>query len=156
MDTSKQAIKNGDDLDVKPSAAKKLKTTNGTDGGLLSLPEEALVLIASFSAPPDVYNLDLTSKHFHHPDKETNHVLATRLLRASLLSNLSRVLDKTGNGITLEVMMKLAPINPVGGPPHALIAGSSLVQACLGTVWSSADVDVYCSPQAAPEVRSVS
>jgi len=41
----------------------------------------------------------------------------------------------------------------------ALIAGSTIVAACLGKDWSggrnSSDVDVYCSARAAPQVRSV-
>mmetsp|Transcript_11748 Transcript_11748/g.18017 ORF Transcript_11748/g.18017 Transcript_11748/m.18017 type:complete len:350 (-) Transcript_11748:1044-2093(-) len=37
----------------------------------------------------------------------------------------------------------------------ALIAGSTIVAACLGKDWSNrADVDVYCSAKAAPQVRS--
>ena len=69
------------------------------------------------------------------------------MVRASLLSSLKRVLDNSRSGITLDSVRAL--------PEGALIAGSTVAQACLGVLWE-ADVDVFCSAKAAPWVRSVS
>ena len=92
-----------------------------------SVPEVCWELVSSLAAPPDVYNLCLSSKHFHtRPDTDTSEgspvnkrprraaaakakakmddttpVLATRLLRESLLSSLGRVLKYSESGITL-------------------------------------------------------
>ena len=89
---------------------------------------------------------------------EDKKVLATQLLRSSLLSSLGRVLEKSNSGITLEAVLKMGDL-PEGS---ALIAGSTIVAACFGKDWSDArwpdspgDVDVYCSAEAAPKVRSV-
>mmetsp|Transcript_12899 Transcript_12899/g.23746 ORF Transcript_12899/g.23746 Transcript_12899/m.23746 type:complete len:512 (+) Transcript_12899:157-1692(+) len=82
-------------------------------------------------------------------------LLATRLLRQSLLSSLGRVLEHSQTGITLESALALANL-PKGS---AIIAGSTMAQTCLGVLWeggrySPVDVDVYCSATAAPQVRS--
>ena len=85
----------------------------------------------------------------------TPTLLATSLLRQSLLSSLGRVLDQSTSGITLESVLAM--------PEGALIAGSTIAQACLGVVWESKskyksdrafDVDIFCSAKAAPMVRS--
>ena len=144
-----------------------------------TLSDENWNLISSFAAPPDVYNLALSSVHFFHevsscsvnkpvssnktvrrsrrlaeaaaaPAETKNDdkkVLATQLLRTSLLSSLEKVLEKSDTRITLDALSKI----PEGS---ALIAGSTMVAACLGKDWS-ADIDVYCSAAAAPQVRSV-
>jgi hypothetical protein len=134
-----------------------------------SLSDENWKIISSFAAPPDIYNLSLSSVHFFREATVTNaseennaasspnekKVLATQLLRASLLSSLGRVLQNSGSGITLDSVLKMGEL-PEGS---ALIAGSSIVAACLGKDWSKwpdkSDVDVYCSARAAPQVRSV-
>lgn len=217
------------------SMDKKRKSTSPIGGGgdgnqkmpapspsslFASVPEVNWHLIASFAAPPDVYNLALSSKHFFrdffpepsggagarkkrgversdlpprarevldriktrvardrtlkrlagHPssddededDEEALPVLATRLLRESLLSSLRRVLEHSESGITLESALALGDL-PRGS---VLIAGSTMVQTCLGVLWEEGryreygyplpDVDVYCSAEAAPQVRSVS
>jgi hypothetical protein len=85
---------------------------------------------------------------------DDERVLATRLLRSSLLSSLGRVLGNSRSGITLDAALKMGEL-PEGS---AVIAGSTIVAACLGKDWSNwprADVDVYCSAMAAPQVRSV-
>jgi len=143
-----------------------------------TLSDENWNLISSFAAPPDVYNLALSSVHFFHEvsscsvnkslssnntvrrsrrvaeaaapadtKNDDKKVLATQLLRTSLLSSLEKVLDKSDTRITLDALSKI----PEGS---ALIAGSTMVAACLGRDWSG-DIDVYCSAAAAPQVRSV-
>ena len=168
------------------------------------LSDENWILISSYSAPPDVYNLSLSSVHFFHEfstlpgikphsssassttatnarkSKKINRgrrskrltesaaaaeknaasssdekVLATQLLRTSLLSSLNRVLEAGGSGLTLDALLKMGDGLPEEG--GAIIAGSTMVAACLGKMdWRKSDVDVYCSAKAAPHVRSVS
>ena len=155
-----------------------------------TLSDENWFMISSFAAPPDVYNLALSSVHFFHEvscsdrkpssltsnkavrrsrrlaaaaasveaENDEKKVLATQLLRTSLLSSLERVLEKSETRITLDALFKMGEL-PEGS---ALIAGSTMVAACLGKDWSNArwpnspgDIDVYCSATAAPQVRSV-
>ena len=153
----------------------------------ISVPQTCWELIASFATPPSVYNLALSSKHFFNtsttvdaahdakPAKATRRstrvrdkaksgdanlssapLLATHLLRCSLLSSLGRVLEHTESGITLESALALGDL-PEGS---ALIAGSTIAQACLGVLWEGRrdkpDVDIFCTAKAAPDVRSVS
>jgi len=161
---------------------------NAQQDMFISVPQTCWELIASFATPPSVYNLALSSKHFFNPmtvdaapatkpaaakatrrstrirgnaksgdtASSTNPLLATHLLRCSLLSSLGRVLEHSESGVTLESAMALGDL-PDGS---ALIAGSSIVQACLGVLWknkySPADVDIFCTAKAAPDVRSVS
>ena len=143
-----------------------------------SVPEVCCELVSSLAAPPDVYNLCLSSKHFHtRPDTDTSEsspvnkrprraaaakakakmdyttpVLATRLLRESLLSSLGRVLKCSESGITLGMfytyyeqhvlvdvtLYESSPLTSVPFVPSdaltklpegsALIAGSTMVQ----------------------------
>ena len=146
-----------------------------------SLHETAWHHIASYAAPPDVYNLCLSSVHFFHEvaisssadaekkqcnvrrskrklaaatsssSNEKKNLFATNLLRTSLLSSLGHVLEQINCGITLEAVLKMGAL-PEG---TALIAGSSMVAACLGKYDWKGDVDVYCSAEGAPLVRSV-
>ena len=145
-----------------------------------SVPDECWNLVSSFAAPPSVYNLALSSKHFFRSIGEDETVaaavldppssfqcaldmgfsapflrdkteqeleallsrnegnargagasstaasplLATRLLRQSLLSSLGRVLEHSQTGITLESALALANL-PKGS---AIIAGSTMAQ----------------------------
>lgn len=87
-------------------------------------------------------------------------LLATRLLRKSLLSSLGRVLDKSESGITLQSALEMSSLPE----RSAIIAGSTMAATVLGEVWSGAssytsskqDVDIFCTAKAAPQVRSVS
>lgn len=87
----------------------------------------------------------------------SSSVLATRLLRSSLIVSLGRVLKHSKSGITLEAALSMGDL-PDG---YAVIAGSTIVQTCLGVLWegryscSPVDVDVFCSVKGAPHVRSV-
>eukprot|EP00984_Skeletonema_dohrnii_P006577 scaffold2353_cov93-Skeletonema_dohrnii-CCMP3373.AAC.8 len=122
-----------------------------------SLSDENWKIISSFAAPHDIYNLSLSSMHFFREaaasaaaseknaasSSNDKKVLATQLLRASLLSSLGRVLQNSGSGITLDAVLKMGDL-PEGS---ALIAGSTIVAACLGKDWSggrnASDVDVH-------------
>lgn len=88
----------------------------------------------------------------------SNKYLASTLLHDSLLSSLGRVLQYSESGITLDSTLALDL--PSGS---AIIAGSTIAQACLGELWGEgkynkkrSDVDVYCTAKAAPLIRSVS
>eukprot|EP00985_Skeletonema_marinoi_P005743 scaffold2491_cov127-Skeletonema_marinoi.AAC.7 len=85
-----------------------------------SLSDENWKIISSFAAPPDIYNLSLSSVHFFREATVTTasensaasssndrKVLATQLLRSSLLSSLGRVLENSGSGITLDSVLKM-------------------------------------------------
>ena len=170
------------------SAAGKRKTDDESDSVPPSLfatiPEVCWEAVSAFASPPDVYQLCLSSAHFHTEPVRSNGnagnangntkkksrssnkpssanvksdaVLATRLLRSSLLSSLGRVLEKSESGITLKSALEMANL-PEGS---AIIAGSTMAAAVLGEVWayrwSRADVDIFCTAKAAPQVRSVS
>lgn len=122
--------------------------------------------LAEFLAPPDVYSLALTSPgfHFREPDGK---VLATKALRVSLKRSLERVLR--ARGISLDALSFGALVDAETGRPGALIAGSTMVQCVLGTVWYGTehdaiaeyprgayqiDVDVFTTAASAPAVRS--
>jgi hypothetical protein len=91
----------------------------------------------------------------------SNKYVASMLLRESLLVSLGRALQCSESGITLDSALALADYLPDGS---AVIAGSTIVQACLGELWKDggyggnepSDVDVFCTAKAAPMVRSVS
>ena len=85
----------------------------------------------------------------------SNKHLASTLLNESLRVSLGRVLQHSKSGITLESALSLSDL-PEGS---AVIAGSTIVQACLGELWGGCggcDVDVFCTAKDAPKVRSVS
>ncbi|EJK62973.1 hypothetical protein THAOC_16396 [Thalassiosira oceanica] len=150
-----------------------------------TVPDCAWENVASFAAPSDCYNIALASKRFFRPVSSSPPapsqggqkprrkskrlksaggspplLLATRMLRVSLEHNLERVLEHSRSGITLESLKKLGEL-PEGS---AVIAGSTMVQACLGVLWGEggektyrdgkSDVDIFCSAKAAPAVRS--
>ena len=178
------------DIDANADASPSLFAT---------IPDVTWEAVSAFASPPDVYQLCLSSAHFHtdpaaavasaadskkasgssnaggskkkksrsggnkRPSTTGNKtkpedVLATRLLRASLLSSLGRVLKKSESGITLKSALEMADL-PEGS---AIIAGSIMAATVLGedwsgpNRWSKSDVDIFCTAKAAPQVRSVS
>lgn len=145
---------------------------------LRHLPHDALVAIASFSPPPAVYSMCLTSACFHQPvenatGRHGDHVLlATRLLRASLLSGMSRTLRAhsakeefdadvvQGRGLSLAALQVLHGTTG-SSIPGFLISGSIVLQAVLGVDYGSveyeagSDIDLFCTSKAAAAVRSM-
>ena len=131
--------------------------------------------LAGYLTPPQTYELCQTAKAFHV--KENGVPRATRALRVSLEQSLARVLKARGVSVAAFDFKALVDTE---GRPGALIAGSTMVQCVLGTVWygyedraspdslgpwadaSSAeargiykiDVDVFTTASAAPAVRS--
>ena len=196
--SSATAGKRKTDADAAKGGKKMAEAkSNGPPSLFATIPDRTWEAVSAFASPPDVYQLCLTSAHFHTDpatvasDDDTNKkasgidktsspkkkksrsgsnkeessattkpkaVLATRLLRASLLSSLGRVLKKAESGITLKSALEMADM-PEGS---AIIAGSTMAATVLGEVWSGpnswskSDVDIFCTAKAAPQVRSVS
>ena len=78
------------------------------------------------------------------------------------MSSLGRVLTHSESGLTLDGALTLGTL-PEGS---ALIAGSTMVQTCLGELWlsellspwfdgSKPNVDVFCSAKASSQVPTV-
>ena len=127
--------------------------------------------LAGYLTPPQTYELCQTAKAFHV--NENGVPRATRALRVSLESSLARVLK--ARGISPEAVDFKALVD-ADGRPGALIAGSTMVQCVLGTVWTGdehrgarsrlemdpdseyykdkIDVDIFTTAAAAPGVRS--
>ena len=123
------------------------------------LPDGCKVEVAAFLLPFEAYNLCLTSKHFH--SQRSLSLLSTRVLKSSLLSSLAKVLRHNETGITLENLACLQRLLTRFGLPanSFFLSGSTIVQACLGVLWEKStnvktDVDIFCSQDAAPIVRS--
>ena len=87
--------------------------------------------LAGFLTPPQTYELCQTAKAFHV--KENGVPRATRALRVSLETSLARVLK--ARGVSPEALDFKALVD-TDGRPGALIAGSTMVQCVLGTVWT--------------------
>ena len=87
--------------------------------------------LAGFLRPPQTYALCLTAKAFHV--KEHGVPRATRALRVSLERSLARVLK--ARGVSPEAV-DFKELVDADGRPGALIAGSTMVQCVLGTVWT--------------------
>jgi hypothetical protein len=145
---------------------------------LRHLPHTAYMTIASFSPPPTVYSMCLTSACFHQPvenatGKRGDHVLlATSLLRASLLSSMSCTLLANsakkefdaeavqGRGLSLAALQALRGTKG-SSVPEFLISGSIVLQAVLGVDYGSeeyeagSDIDLFCTPKAAAAARSM-
>lgn len=92
-------------------------------------------------------------------DKAPNASIATKLLRYSLLSSLDHVLYHSKAKLRLEQLSLFSelPMDSV------LLSGSIMVQCVLGLqtkveedsyIWQDSDIDIFCTPQAAPAVRS--
>ena len=142
----------------------------------------SLLAVSSFLDPPDVYALCLTCTRFHAPRHVTDgRVLATDLLRESLLLSLAKVLEHQKQREHSENQQELDRINSsragdyfrmepdlrgcamslesltaalqAGPVGGAVLSGSAMVQAALGETWNS-DLDIFCTQGAAPAVRS--
>ena len=86
--------------------------------------------LAGYLTPPQTYELCQTAKAFQV--NENGVPRATRALRVSLERSLARVLK--ARGLSPEAVDFKALVD-ADGRPGALIAGSTMVQCVLGTVW---------------------
>ena len=127
---------------------------------LTFLPDGCSADVAAFLLPFEAYNLCLTSKHFHMQRSATS-LLSTRVLKSSLLSSLAKVLKHNDTSINLENLASLQRhLTNSGLPANSFfLSGSTIVQACLGVLWEKSpniktDIDIFCSSDAAPIIRS--
>jgi len=65
--------------------------------------------------------------------------------------SLGHVLKCSESGISLDSLLSMPDYVTEGS---AVIAGSTIAQACLGEIWNS-DVDVFCTAKSAPATRSI-
>ena len=86
--------------------------------------------VAEYAAPPDVYSLCLTCTTWHTQQEGEKKLIATAMLRSSLLSSLSRVLK--GHGLSPEVFSFVSMGDGMSGRVPVLLSGSTMVQTVLG------------------------
>ena len=143
---------------------------------LRDLSEEVLAKIAGSLAPPDVFSFATCSKElfsvFSRSPVEGSRPLAAELLQSSLKRELQASLNAVTSrkeerpSFTLEDIFSFPEYTsfPEEGifrkdaPPQVLLSGSLAVQAALGRSgddkeWELADVDIFCTWDAAPFVR---
>ena len=124
----------------------------GESTGIIGLAAPTLVHIASYTAPPETYLLCITSRVLHQPSQDGSEepLLATQMLRESLMCSLARVLRKCialtylgSEDLKTDELHKenvldalsFASLRSDDGKPGALLSGSTMVQAVLGEVW---------------------
>jgi hypothetical protein len=147
---------------------------------ITSLPDSVLVNIASYSAPPDIYNLSQTCKDFHKPSTElsTRHILspkkvftpleddshndavtniASKLLNESLLQGLVRVLERSNASISIDQVKKFVKLqmDEMNQGRKVLLSGSAVVQAATGKRFDNYDLDIYCTKKSVPALRAL-
>lgn len=144
---------------IRRPAAQRLKPPITATGFLCGLPEKPMSTIAEFASPPGTYNLCMTANVYHQEVEGKEMVLATWLLRCSLMASLSSVLRRAGIDLAA---VSFDALRSATGAPGALISGSTMVQAALGVDWQRTsrnvrallDVDIFCTAHVAPAVRS--
>ena len=134
------------------------------------MPEHILERLALELSPPDAFAFVSTSKRlFWKPRGRGPGALGVRILQAALKRHLDAVLKGiTSSGadsvhyrraLTCEDLFPQNLVVPGRGEkPQVLLSGSLAVQAVLGVSpddekWNAADVDIFCTWEAAPFVR---
>ena len=162
-------------LRTAPTRADAMQTTPIEDvspsergTSLRDLSEEVLAKIAGSLAPPDVFSFATCSKElfsvFSRSPVEGSRPLAAELLQSSLKRELQASLNAVTSRKEERPSFTLEDIFPEEGsfrkdaPPQVLLSGSLAVQAALGRSgddeeWKLADVDIFCTWDAAPFVR---
>ena len=137
---------------------------------LSDMPEHILERLALELSPPDAFAFVSTSKRlFWKPRGRGPGALGVRILQAALKRHLDAVLKGiTSSGadsvhyrraLTCEDLFPQNLVVPGRGEkPQVLLSGSLAVQAVLGVSpddekWNAADVDIFCTWEAAPFVR---
>jgi hypothetical protein len=113
-----------------------------------ALPEEVLEVVAQFTRPPDIYQLCLAMK--------TPRAFLTRLMNASLIESMKLSLRENNASFRDDIDLFNSFVNLALSlkPNSVAMSGSVVVQAALGVTWGGSDIDVYCTHDAAPVVRS--
>ena len=155
-------------VDVGSSSIEWATAHVSRDPGFSDVPCEVLELIAQYCTPPDVFNLSLTNKeiltesHCQPSPSSTplkggaSHGLTNKLLHVSMLQSLKDVLKRNRASFRPEIdIFKTFTDLANSLPPNSVaMSGSIVVQAALGVNWEGSDIDVYCTVDAAPAVRS--
>ena len=134
------------------------------------VPSEVLEVVAQYCTPPDVFNLSLTSKEFlaeTHCQPPPSSVLfkggeshelslMNKLLHVSMLQSLKHTLKENRVSFRKEIDIFKSFTDLANSlPPNSVaMSGSIVVQAVLGVKWEDSDLDVYCTIDSAPAVRS--
>ena len=134
------------------------------------VPSEVLEVVAQYCTPPDVFNLSLTSKEFlaeTHCQPPPSSVLfkggeshelslMKKLLHVSMLQSLKHTLKENRVSFRKEIDIFKSFTDLANSlPPNSVaMSGSIVVQAVLGVKWEDSDLDVYCTIDSAPAVRS--
>ena len=157
----------------KPSETNSVTTVNHaniepekTDIGILNdpvntFPDDIWYKISKYYTTVEIFNTCKSNKAFDCHITNFNRegfkqTLTDRLLFDSLERGLERVLRNTfskctsGDGIVKSFSRMCITLSP----KSVIISGSSIIQAILGVEWKGSDVDIYCTPESAPFVRS--
>ena len=83
--------------------------------------------------------------------------LCKRLLKSSLVENMKLVLKRNSVSSfsdSFDLFTSFVNLTQSLEPNSVIMSGSIVVQAALGEPWEGSDIDIYCSYDAAPVVRS--
>jgi hypothetical protein len=122
---------------------------------LTDLPLATLLAIAGASSAQDVFSLVQCWKALWE-DRKTKRIMLRRALEARLgdcLRAAKPAYRETWRPWRLSAEDIFPPAAEPAGAPQVLIAGSVPVAAALGKVWTSSDVDIFCTWSAAASVR---
>ena len=105
-------------------------------------------VIAKCARPPDVYQLCLAMN--------ASRALLTRLVNASLIESMKLALKENKASFRDDIDLFASFVNLAQSlkPNSVAMSGSIVVQAALGVTWDGSNIDVYCTHDAAPVVRS--
>jgi len=105
-------------------------------------------VIAKCARPPDVYQLCLAMN--------ASRALLTRLMNSSLIESMKLALKENKASFRDDIDLFASFVNLAKSlPPDSVaMSGSIVVQAALGVTWDGSDIDLYCTDDAAPVVRS--
>jgi len=146
------------------SQAKKCSCYSGHKmQNFMLLPDKLMEVIFEYAQPPDVYNLHFSNKTIH--ERRYMHSLKGNADDGHFTSYVQKLLERN---MKLSLGWNRANINRNNAdmfesfsclakslPPHSVaLSGSIVLQAVLGEKWDESDIDIYCTQEAAPTVRS--
>jgi len=137
-----------------------------TDIGILNdpvnvFPDDIWHKLSKYCTTVEIFNMCKSNKTFDRHITNFNgegfeQKITDRLLLDSLERGLERVLrnkfsEYTGGDDITKSLRRMCTTLP---PKSVIISGSSIIQAILGVEWKGSDVDIYCTLESAPFVRS--
>ena len=132
---------------------------------LTNLPGEVIGAICDYAySPADIYNLHFTNKTLFRYTKEKDEVEGrvqgksnfARKMQNALVHSLERTLrqNRASTDRKIDIFKSFTQLAKSLPPGSVAMSGSIVVQAVLGEQWGGSDIDVYCTNQAAPSVRT--